>query len=175
MFVRGRERVAEVWNRFRLPQEGFVVAEDRGLFEARIVANADWAIDLFLVLADRLGDTVRVAVEDYRNARRWSGAEVKTARARDAILHVRPLLIRYAGVECSLSDDEDQVTLTPHLEVFVYGRSDRWFYFLRDLGLRRYRTLASRSWRLRREEFPEAPALAAALDDVATELGLVDG
>jgi hypothetical protein len=175
MFIRGRERVAEVWRRFHLPQEGFVLTEHRGLFEARIVANADWAVDLFLLLSERLSDTVCVSLEDVRADRRWSRGSLPLAMARDAALRLRKLLVANAGLECAFYDDDDQITLSPHLEVFVYGHSDRWFYVLRDLGLERHRTLALRSWHLARHEFPPAPALEPALAEIVERLGLEAG
>ncbi len=175
MFIRGHERVAEVWRRFHLPHAGFVVTEHRGLFEARIVANADRAVELFLLLSERLSDTVCISLEDVRSDRRWSRGNLPLAAARDAALRLRSLLVANAGLECAFHDDDDQITLSPHLEVFVYGRSDRWFYFLHDLGLEPFRTLALRSWRLARHEFPPAPALEPALAEIVERLGLEAG
>ncbi len=172
MFIRSRERVSEVWHRFHLPHEGFVLTEHRGLFEARIVANADWAVELFLLLTERLSPTVCVSLEDVRTNRRWSRGTLPLAAARDAALRLRKPLVVNAGVECAFYDEDDQITLSPHMEVFVYGRSDRWFYFLRDLGLERRRALPPRSWHLARHEFPPAPALEPALLEVVERLGL---
>ena len=63
MFIRTRERMADMWHRFRPPEEGFVFNERDGLFEARIVPKATRAIDLFLLLSFHLDSSVRVAVE----------------------------------------------------------------------------------------------------------------
>jgi hypothetical protein len=175
MFIRGRERESEVWHRFRLPVEGFVAGERDGLFEARIVANASWSIDLFLALSERLSARIGLALEDARTGRRWHGDAVLLPHARDAIVQLRNSLMVHAGLECALFDTEDQITLTRHLEVFIYARTERWFYFLRDLGLRRYRFLAPRSWRLADDEFPPAPVLDQALTEVVERLALIAG
>jgi hypothetical protein len=172
VFIRGRERVGEVWPRFQVPQEGFVVAEHRGIFEARIVANADRALDVFVELSRRLSARVGVHVEDVRADRRWGAAGVPLADARAAIRRTRSALTSHAGVECVFFDDADQLTLTPHLEVFVYALTERWYYFLRELGMPRYRSLSVRSWRPERDEFAPAPAIEPAVAELVTLLAL---
>jgi hypothetical protein len=172
MFIRGRERASEVWHRFHFEVEGFEVSDRDGRFEARIVANATWAVDLFLALSERLSPRVGTSLADVRTGRRWSSPGMLLPQAREGILMLRSALAAHAGVEWALFDDDDQITLSPHLEVFVYARTERWFYMLRDLGLRRYRFLSPRSWRLARDQFPSAPALTGLITDVVARLGL---
>jgi hypothetical protein len=172
MFIRGRERIAVIWRRFQVPMEGFVVAEHRGIFEARIVANADRLLDLFLDLSRHLGPRISVHVEDVRANRRWAGDAVPLDDARSEVRRIRTTLAAHAGIECAFSDHSDQVTLSPQLELFVYGVTERWYYFLRDLGLPRYRSLSLKSWRPERNEFPPAPAAGSAARELATRLGL---
>ena len=172
MFIRGRERIAEVWPRFQAPSEGFVVAEHRGMFEARVVANADRTLDLFLELARHLRPRVGVHIEDVRARAEWGANDVARDDARSEVRRVRSILAAHAGVECTLYDESDQITLTAHLEIFVYATTERWYYFLRDLGLPRYRYLTVRSWRPERDEFPPAPAASTAVTEMAAHLGL---
>ena len=172
MFIRGHEHESQIWHRFRFPIEGFVVNDRAGMFEARVVANASWILDLFLALSERLRPRVGVALDDVRSQRRWRNSALLLSDARDAMIRLRPPLLAHAGVEFAIFDEDDQVTLTPHLELFIYGRTERWYYFLRDLGLRRYRSIEPRSWRLHPDEFPPAPALAQAVDDCVARLSL---
>ena len=174
MFIRGKERIAVVWPRFQVPMEGFVVAEHRGIFEARIAANADRVLDLFLELTRRLQPRVSVHVEDVRTNRRWNGAELPLDEARAEVRRIRSVLAAHAGVECAFADDADQVTLSAHLELFVYGLTERWYYFLRDLGLPRYRSLSVESWRPYRDEFPPAPAAETAGGELVSRLRLIE-
>lgn len=175
MFIRGRERASEIWHRFHFEVEGFVVSDRDGRFEARIVANATWAVDLFLALSERLRPRVGTWLEDVRTGRRWFSTGILLSDAREAVISLRSALASHAGVEWALFDEDDQITLSPHLEIFVYARTERWFYLLRDLGLRRYRSVAPRSWRLERDEFPAAPLLDGLLSDVVGRLDLDQG
>jgi hypothetical protein len=161
-----------MWHRFRPPEEGFVFTERDGLFEARIVPKATRAIDLFLLLAYHLESRVHVAVEDIRRARAWHADSVALAHAREVVADVGTLLLTYAGVEVAVVDRINQISLTPHLEIFVYSRTERWFYFLRDLGIRQYRSLEPRSWILERDEFPSNLELANAVDGLVQRLEL---
>ena len=175
MFIRTRERMADMWHRFRPPEEGFVFNERDGLFEARIVPKATRAIDLFLLLSFHLDSSVRVAVEDVRRGRMWHADSVALTYAREAMAGVGSLLLTYAGVEVAMLDRVNQVTLTSQLEIFVYSRTERWFYFLRDLGIRQYRSLESRSWMLERDEFPSTLELSTAVDAMVKRLELRPG
>jgi hypothetical protein len=174
MFIRGRERIAEVWPRFQVPTEGFVVAEHRGIFEARVVANADRILGLFLELSRHLQPRVAVHLDDVRHNAQWGTDDVALVDARSEVRRVRSVLAAYAGVECSLFDEADQLTLTAHLEIFTYATTERWYYFLRDLGLPRYRSMTVRSWRPDRDEFPPAPPASTTVSEMVAHLGLRD-
>lgn len=172
LFVRSRDRTAEVWHRFVVPSEGFVVGDLSGLFAARVVANADRALVLFSALAAHLARQVEVAVEDVRSGQNWRGSGIDRDAVREAALRAAVTLSVVAGVELAVWDDQAQVTLSPHLEVHVYARSERWYYFLRGLDLERFDEIPPRSWRLDRAAFPSAPALSAALRHLTDDLHL---
>lgn len=172
MFVRTSERATEVWPRFELPSEGFEVGSAGRLFRARAVAAEDRPILLFHELASHLASTLSVEVADLRRGRSWRGAAVSRESARNAVGEARVALARHAGVEITFHDREDQLTLTPHLEVVVYSWTARWYYLLRGAGLHPFASLHDRSWRLRCGEFPEAPALDMPLGRLVERLGL---
>ena len=66
---------------------------------------------------------------------------------RDTIARLKLLLARFGGVELSVYTPEDQLTLNPHLELFIYSRTDRWLYLLEGEGWRSRRGCARRAGR----------------------------
>jgi hypothetical protein len=157
---------------FRGGADGFVFSERDGICEARIAANADRTVELFLALAEHLPPAVQVEITDARRGETWSGEDLALVDARDAIARLKPLLSTSAGLEFTVFGSDDQLTLTPNVEVYIYARTDRWLYLLQGKGLRRLRRLRPRSWRLTHEEFGEAPEVGPALQLAAERLGL---
>ncbi|MGH7718829.1 MAG: hypothetical protein ACREON_08310, partial [Gemmatimonadaceae bacterium] len=72
----------------------------------------------------------------------------------------------------SVYTSQDQVTLNPVLELFIYARSDQWLYILQGKGLEERRALRTRSWKLKRRDYPPAPALTDAVEQTVRTLGL---
>jgi hypothetical protein len=64
------------------------------------------------------------------------------------------------------------MTLNPHLELFIYARSDRWLYLLEGKGLEEQQQLRSKSWKTNRQQFPAAPELVSAVAGAVERLGL---
>ena len=91
---------------------------------------------------------------------------------RDAIARIRLLLARYGGTEVSVFNSEDQLSLNPHLELFVYSKSDKWLYLLEGRGLEERTQLQPKSWKIQRQSFPAAPDLVSAVAAAAERLGL---
>ena len=61
----------------------------------------------------------------------------------------------FGGVEFAVYTSDDQLTLNPHLELFIYARTDRWFYLLQGKGLEEQaRWCARRAGRSNRQHFP---------------------
>jgi hypothetical protein len=77
------------------------------------------------------------------------------------------------GVEIAVYSSEDQLTLNPMLELFIYARTDRWLYLLKGKGLEERRLVRSNSWKLSRHEFQPAPELEQALAGFVDSLRLV--
>ena len=91
---------------------------------------------------------------------------------RDAFTRIKTLVAGAGGIEIAVFSGEDQLTLNPMLELFVYARTDRWLYLLQGKGLEERRLVRTNSWKLSRHEFPPAPELEAALDVLVNSLGL---
>jgi hypothetical protein len=172
MIFRGRQPAPSVWRRFRSGADDFTFARVGEHYEARVATNAERAVDLLHALAEHLPPAVDVAVEDVRAGRTWLGGDVALPDVREAIARLKVPLSVYGGVELAVYTGEDQLTLTPDLELYVYARTDRWLYILQGKGLVETLTAPPEAWRLRPEELGPAPELVEALSATAERLGL---
>ncbi len=172
MFFRGRQPETAVWRRFRASADGFTFAEEKDYYSAHVVANAERVVDLFYTLAEQLPPAVDVVIEDLRSGRTWKGDALALIDVREAVARLKQLLARYGGVEMSIFTAEDQLTLNPYLELFIYARTDRWLYLLEGTGLEEQRRLRTKSWKVARQQFPAAPDLVNAVALAAERLGL---
>jgi hypothetical protein len=171
-FFRGQAPDASVWRRFRSGLDGFTFAKESDHFAARVVTNAERAADLFCALLAHLPPAVDVAVDDRRGQRRWTAARVALPDVQEALTRLKGSLANAGGVEIAVYTTEDQLTLSPQLELFIYARSDRWLYLLLGLGLEERPASPARSWKAGRREFEPAPELSTALAATAARLGL---
>ena len=172
MLFRGRQPEASIWRRFRTGADGFTFAREGEHFASHIVANAERVVDLFYALTEHLPPAVDVYVEDLRSDMRWSGEALPLPDVRESIARLKVPLAAYGGVEISVFTSEDQVTLNPHLELFIYARTDQWLYILQGKGLHEQRMVRTKSWKLSRTQFPPAPELDDALQNLVERLGL---
>jgi hypothetical protein len=81
-------------------------------------------------------------------------------------------LARYGGVEFAVYTGDDQLTVNPHLDLFIYARTDRWLYLLEGKGIEEQARVRAKSWRVNRQHFPAAPDLVNAITTAADRLGL---
>lgn len=172
MFFRGRQPEASIWRRFRPSADGFTFTRDDTHCAAHIVANAERAVDLLFALSEHLPPAVDVVLEDLRSGRTWKGDAVALPDVREALGRLKSLLARYGGVEFAVYTGEDQLTLNPHLELFIYSRTDRWLYLLEGKGLEEQQRVRTKSWKTNRQHFPAAPDLVNAVAAAADRLGL---
>jgi len=172
MFFRGRQAEAQVWQRFRPAANEFTFGAEDGVYQAHVAANAERVVDLFHSLAEQLPPAVDLVIEDLRSGRTWRGDALPLDDVREQVARLKVLLARYGGVECTLFTSEDQITLTPHLELYIYSRTDRWCYLLEGRGLEEQAVVHSKSWKQRRAQFPAAAELVNALQTAVERLGL---
>jgi len=172
MFFRGRSPEGSVWRRFRSGTDGFTYAREGDHFAAHIVANAERVVDLFHALLEQLPPAVSVEIEDLRSGAKWAAKQLALPDVRDAVARIKVPLRTYGGVEITIFSPEDQLSLNPHLELFVYSTTDQWLYILQGKGLQEQRSLRTRSWKLRRDQFPAAPELSDALGGAVERLAL---
>ncbi len=172
MFFRGRQPEASIWRRFRVSADGFTFAQEGELYTAHVVANAERVVDLFYTLTEQLPPAVDIVLDDLRSGRSWKGEAVALPDVREAVARLKILLARYGGVELAIYTFDDQLTLNPHLELFIYARSDRWLYLLEGRGLEEQSRVHSRSWKTNRQHFPVAADLVNAVTAAAERMGL---
>lgn len=172
MFFRGKHAEAQIWQRFRPSADGFTFASDEGVYSAHVAANAERVVDLFHALAEHMPPAVDVVLEDLRSGRTWRAESLPLDDVREQIARLKVLLARYGGVEFSVFTSEDQLTLTPYLELFSYARTDRWCYLLEGRGLEEQAMVHTKSWKQRRAQFPAAPELVNAIQTAVERLGL---
>jgi hypothetical protein len=172
MFFRGRQPEASIWRRFRVSADGFTFEHEDDLYTAHIVANAERVVDLFYNLTDQLPATVDIVIEDLRSGRSWKGESVALPDVREAVARLKILLARYGGVELSVYTGDDQLTLNPYLELFIYAKTDRWLYLLEGKGLEEQSRVSTKSWKSSRQHFPAAPDLVNAVTAAAERLAL---
>ncbi|HEY6829216.1 MAG TPA: hypothetical protein VI259_20285 [Gemmatimonadaceae bacterium] len=172
MFFRGRQPEASIWRRFRVSADGFTFEQTEDLYTAHVVANAERVVDLFYALSEQLPPAVDVAIEDLRSGRTWAGEAIALPDVREAVARLKVLLARYGGVELAVFTSDDQLTLNPYLELFIYARTDRWLYLLEGKGLEEQVQLRTKSWKTNRQHFPAAPDLVNAVTAAAERLGL---
>jgi hypothetical protein len=172
MFFRGRQPEAQIWRRFRVSADGFTFAREEDLYTAHVAANAERVVDLFYALTEQLPPAVDVVIDDLRSGRSWKGDVVALPDVRESVARLKMLLSRYGGVELSVYTEEDQLSLNPYLELFIYARSDRWLYLLEGKGLEEQPLVRPKSWKNSRQHFPAAPDLVNAVTAAAERLGL---
>jgi hypothetical protein len=172
MLFRGRNPDITVWRRFRSGVDGFTFDKKGEHYEAYIGANAERVVDLFFTLSEHLPPAIDLVIADLRSEATWKGESVALPDVRDAIARLKVPLATYGGVEFSLYNADDQLTLTPQLELFIYARSDRWLYLLQGKGLEEKASLADRSWGSQSWDRAPAPTLSAAIAAAAERLAL---
>ena len=172
MLFRGRNPEVSVWRRFRSGVDGFTFDKDGDHYEAYVGANAERVVDLFYTLSEQLGPAIDCVVSDLRSETSWHGESIALPDVRDAIARLKVPLATYGGVEFTLYTPDDQITLTPQLELFIYSRTVKWLYLLQGKGLEERAALADRSWRSQAWDRAPAPTLSAAIAAAAERLAL---
>lgn len=172
MFFRGRQPETSVWRRFRTAADGFSFVKESDYYAAHVVANSERVVDLFHTLLTHLPPAVDVALKDLRSDLSWKGESLPLSDVRDAVGRIKTLVASHGGCEIAVYTSEDQLTLNPVLELFIYSRTDQWMYILKGKGLEEERAVRTKSWKLKRHEYPPAPELVDALAAMAGSLGL---
>lgn len=172
MFFRGRHVETSIWRRFKVAADAFTFGKEDGYYSCHVVANAERVVDLFHSLSENLPPAVNVSLTDLRSGRGWKGEALPVDDVREQVSRLKVLLARYGGAEIAVYSPEDQLTLNPYLELFIYSRTDRWYYLLEGKGLEEQRSVVTKSWKQQRAQFPAAAELVNAIQTMVERLGL---
>src|SRR3990170_5964612 len=163
MLFRGKRPDTTVWKRFRSGFDGFTFTRTGDIYEAKVVANAERVVDLFFTLSELMPPAVDVYIRDMRSQTTWTGETIALPDVRDAVARLKVPLSTYGGVEVTLYSPDDQMTLTPQLELYIYSRSDRWVYLLTSMNLEERSSIEERMWGMSSWERAPAPSLSDAV------------
>jgi hypothetical protein len=134
---------AEMSPRFRSAADWFTQSVQDSIYTFHIGATSERAVDLMHVLAAHLPERVRVAVTSFRDRKSWQSANCARAEVRDVLARLKVLLAGFGGVEIAIYDKNDQLTLTPELQVIIYSRNADWRDRLLQIGLERVVSFAN--------------------------------
>lgn len=161
--------------RFRSSADWFTHSELDGLFTSVIGANSERAVDLMHVLAMRFPEALSVSISSLRERKSWWDNACSRSETRDVIARLKLLLAGYGGVEFAIYTNEDQLTLTPELELIAYSRSPKWRAILLKIGLEERTEPPTAVWCASRSTLGPAPELLDSLALAVKRLGLAPG
>jgi hypothetical protein len=161
-----------VWRRFRDASDTYQVLRRDGLVGTRAIGNAGAMVELFLELVPEYPNLFTLVVDDWRQRLVWRADSVTQSALLDAMHSLRVPLIGAGGVEFTLEGGGDQLSLSAHLEVVTWSRTDRWSYLMDRAGLRERPRVRGRLWRPDRGAFPSANVLSANIRTLADTLAL---
>jgi hypothetical protein len=158
--------------RFGSGEAVFSTRVERGLQVVRVGAGMERALELLHGLAEHLPPVVDFAVDCLRSNRKYVGEGLSLPEVRETIARLKVPLLASGGVELAVYTSEDQLVLSPLLELWIYSRTDRWAYLLVGAGLEQVDEVPTRTWTVGRDEFAGASDLVATLEKTAERLTL---
>ncbi len=169
-----REPVPEVsvWRRFRDTTDVYAVMRRDGLIGTRVIGNAGAMVELFLSLVPEFADIFALTVDDWRSDVVSRADAVTQDALLDAVYPLRVPLASAGGVEFTLESVGEQLTLSAHLELVTWSRTDRWLYLLDRQGLQERPQVRGRLWRPARGAFASAGTLTAGVRTLVEQLAL---
>lgn len=169
---RGPVPEVSVWRRFRDATDIYAVVRRDGLVGTRALGNSEAMVELFLELVSEFPNLFALTLDDWRNRRVWRAEGVTQSALLDAFYSLRVPLLGAGGVEFTLESAGDQLSLSAHLEVITWSRTDRWLYLHDRAGLRERPRVRGRLWRPERGAFAPAGTLTAGVKTFVTALAL---
>lgn len=172
MLFRSRRMTTPNVNRFGALTDGFAFRIEGDLHVAEIASGPERSVEQFCSLADHMPPVVDFAMWCVRSNRRFAGEGLALAEVSDVVARLKVALVASGGVEVAVFTGEEQVALSPLLDLWIYAKSDRWYYLLLGLGLEERSELRRRTWTMTRSDFTGAPELVEAVSAAAERLTL---
>lgn len=174
-FLRARLPAVVIWPRFRSGVDEFSCTADGGVWVVRMAAGAERTAALFHGLTDEMPPVVNAAIVRARDGAAWRGDSLALADVRESMARLRPPIAAVGGFELSVYTADDQLTLTPQIELYIYARSDRWRYLLQRRGMVERDAIADRRWARSVDDFVASAEADAAVAAAVERLGLKAG
>jgi hypothetical protein len=146
--------------------------KEGGVCVAEVRASPERAVELFHELTEQMPDIVDLSVDCLRSGREYVGEGLNLSEVTDTVARLKVSLAASGGVELSVYTGDEQLSLSPMLDLWIYATSDRWLYLLLGRGLEERAELPSREWRVGPGEFTGAPELVDAVTSAAERLTL---
>jgi hypothetical protein len=172
MLFRSRRPETPPENRFGALTDVFVSRREGELFVSEVAASEESAVDHFHALIDEMPALVDFAMTCLRTNRRYVGEGLHRTEVSETVARLRVPLVASGGVELAVYTADEQLSLSPTLDLWIYAKSDRWVYLLLGRGLEETAELPRRTWTVAPSEFTGAPALVAAVAAAAERLTL---
>jgi hypothetical protein len=159
-------------SRFHPNTDLFVFRQEGGVHVAEVSAERERTVELFHALLDEMPGEVDFALECLRTSRRYVGEGLHRVEVDEAVARLKVPLVASGGVEVAVYTNDDQLSLSPMLDLWIYSRSDRWLYLLLGHGFEESVELPRRTWTIARSEFTGAPEMVGAVTAAAERLTL---
>lgn len=169
---RHRTPATRIAERFRSGEAVFSVEMRDGVVAARVGAGMERSVELLHALVEQLPPVVDCAIDCLRSKRRFVGEGLSLPEVRESIGRLKVVLVQSGGVELAVYTAEDQLVLSPMLDLWIYSRTDRWIYLLVGEGLEQADAVPPRGWTVSPDEFTGASELVAAVEKTAERLTL---
>jgi hypothetical protein len=158
--------------RFRPGADLFSVRSEAGVYVAEVRSSPEGAVDLFHELTGQMPGVVDLGLDCLRTGRRYVGESLQRAEVAETVARLKVPLVASGGVELSIYTGDEQLSLSPMLDLWIYAKSDRWLYLLVGRGLEETTELPVRTWSVAPSEFTGAPELVDAVTQTAERLTL---
>jgi hypothetical protein len=171
-FFKTRPVKENLGTRFRPAADVFAMRREGDVFVAEVRASPERAVELFHELSEMMPEIVDLSLDCVRSGRSYVGEGLHLSEVTDTVARMKVTLAASGGVELSVYTGEEQLCLSPMLELWIYAKSDRWLYLLLGRGLEERAILPPREWRIGAKEFSGAPELVDAVTSTAERLTL---
>ena len=158
--------------RFRPTADGFAMRREGEVFVAEVRTSPERAVELFHDLTEEMPEIVDFSLDCLRSGREYVGEGLHLSEVTETVARLKVPLAASGGVELSVYTGDEQLCLSPMLDLWIYAKSDRWLYLLLGRGLEQRATLAPHEWSGGPKEFSGAPELVDAVTSTAERLTL---
>lgn len=142
------------------------------LYTAEVRTDPERAVELFHDLTSHMPEIVDLSLDCLRTGRKYVGEGLYRSEVTDTVARLKVPLAASGGVELAVYTGEEQLALSPMLDLWSYAETDRWLYLLLGRGLEERAGLPPREWSVGAKEFAGGAELVDAVTATAERLTL---